>query len=458
MFQLKLLTRSTPLRLTRGFHASTSVKLDDPYKTLGVDRNASTSQIKKAYYKLAKQFHPDVNKDKGAEDKFHGLQEAYDILSDPEKKSKYDQFGASAFGQGGDGGFGGGGNPYGGFGGGNPFAGFNGGAGGAGNPFGDINFEDIFGFGGRTRGRGGIQHFQGEDIEILRTISFKESMFGKSIKVSYDSIGQCDTCHGSGLKTGKKKNTCRSCGGTGSQMHVLQGGFHMSSTCRSCQGSGVTVDPSDECGTCHAEGVKKIVKETNINIPRGIKDGTTLRVSGAGDAPHMATSNSYKLSNGDLLIRIRVKPDENFTRVNNDIVYKVEIPMTTAALGGVIEVPTLEEERIKLKIPSGSEFGRVIRIPDRGVPLQNNRAGDLLVVLNIKPMRPMNTTQRVLLEAVADAFGDHTAKREDPNWKPLEDVTKDCESPSNLKRIESFLSDTFKKVLGKKDEENKNSK
>lgn len=453
MFQLKLVAKRGGVGLSRGFHASGRSLLDDPYKTLGVERSASTSQIKKAYYKLAKQFHPDVNKEKGAEDKFHGLQEAYDILSDPEKKAKYDQYGASAFGQGagggGPGGFGG--NPYGGFGGGNPFGGFNG---GAGNPFGDINFEDIFGFGGRTGGRGGVQHYQGEDIEILRTITFKESIFGKSIRVSYDSIGQCDTCHGSGMKSGKKKSTCRACGGTGSQMHVLQGGFHMSSTCRSCQGTGVTVDPADECGTCHGEGVKKFVKETNINIPKGIKDGSTLRVSGAGDAPHMPTSNSYKLSNGDLLIRVRVKPDEHFTRVNNDIVYKVEIPMTTAALGGTIDVPTLEGDRVKLRVPAGSEFGRVITIPDRGVPLSNNRRGNLLVILNIKPMRPLNTTQRVLLEAVADAFGDHTAKREDPNWKPLEDVAKDCESPSNLKRIESFLSDTFKKVLGKKNDDN----
>lgn len=434
--------------VTRGFHSTSAVKLDDPYKTLGVDRNASSSQIKKAYYKLAKQYHPDVNKEKGAEEKFHDLQEAYDILSDADKKAKYDQFGASAFGQGADQGFGGG-NPYGGFGGGNPFGGF--GGGGAGNPFGDINFEDLFGFGGRTRGHRGVQHYQGEDIEILRTITFKEAVFGKSINVSYEAIDQCNTCHGSGMKTGKKKQTCRTCGGTGSQMHVLQGGFHMQSTCRACQGSGVQADPADECGTCHGDGVKKIVKETKITIPKGVKDGSTLRVSGAGDAPHMTTSNSYKLSNGDLLIRIRVKPDEHFSRVGNDIVYKIDIPMTTAALGGTIEVPTLEDQKIKLKIPAGSEHGRRISIPDRGVPLGNSgHRGNLIVVLNIKPLRPQNTTQRVLLEAVADAFGDHTAKREDPNWKPLEDITKDCETPSNLKRIESFLSDTFKKVLGSK--------
>lgn len=435
---------------TRFFHSSRSTLVpSDPYKTLGVDKSASAGQIKKAYYKLAKQFHPDVNKEPEAEGKFHELQEAYDILSDPQKKEQWDQFGAAGFGgAGGPGGHPyGGGNPFGG----SPFGGNPFGAGGAqGNPFDGFgfNFEDLFGGGaGRARsgGRGGIQHFQGEDIEIPTTISFKDSIFGSGVKVKYDSISQCGDCHGSGLKNGKKKKTCGVCGGSGSQMHVLQGGFHMQSTCRSCGGSGVTIDPSDECTHCHGEGVKNQAKETEVQLPGGIKDGSRVRVAGAGNAPHMTTSSSYKLSNGDLIIRVRVTPDKKFRRDGLNIIYPVEIPMTTAALGGIIEVPTLEEQTIKLRIPSGSDYGRVISIPERGVP-SGGRRGDLKVILSIKPLKPTNATQRVLLEALADSVGDTTAKREDPSWKPLKDLTdKDPEAH------EGGLKGFFKKFWSDKD-------
>lgn len=448
----------------RQFHSTKLLRLEDPYKTLGVDKNASASQIKKAYYKLAKKFHPDVNQEKGADEKFHSLQEAYDILSDPQKKEQYDQFGAAAFNQGGAGGAGGhpygGGNPFGGFGNFGGFGGF-GGQQAGGSPFGNINFEDLFGgftnARGSSGGRGGFQHYQGEDIEILKTITFKDSIFGSKLKVNYSAIVECNTCHGSGLKKEKKRSTCPSCGGTGVQTHALQGGFRMQSTCNVCNGTGTIIKPGDECNTCYGEGVKQQVKQTEVRLPAGIKDGSRIRVANAGDAPHMPKTSGVQLSNGDLIIRIRVQPDPNFKREGKDLIYESEIPMTTAALGGIIEVPTLDGSKIKLKVPSGSQSGKTIDIPDMGVPLSDHgsRRGLLRIVLKIKTLKPMNATQVALLEAVADAFGDSTAKRVDPNWKPLEGVfkegeDKDVEHPNNLKRLNSFLNSAFKKILGEK--------
>lgn len=455
--------------LYRQFHSTNITKLNDPYKTLGIDKSASASQIKKAYYKLAKKLHPDVNQEKGADEKFHELQEAYDILSDPQKKEQYDQFGAAAFNQGGAGGPSG--HPYGG---GNPFAGFSGFGGFGGHSsqggFEGINFEDLFGgafgggFGGQGRRGGGFQHFQGEDIEILKTISFKDAIFGTKVQVNYSAVVECNTCHGNGLKQGKKKSTCRVCNGTGSVTHVLQGGFHMASSCKSCSGTGVEIKHEDQCETCHGEGVKTQIKQTEIRLPAGIKDGSRLRVANAGDAPHMTKSSSYKLSNGDLIIRVRIQPDPIFRRDGRDLICQIEIPMTTAALGGNVEVPTIDGPKIKLRVSSGSQSGKVAEIPNKGIPLNDSPNADrglLKVILNVKTLKPTNATQIALLEAVADAFGDNNAKRLDPDWKPLEGVFQDngndkssaCEHPNNLKRIESFLSKTFKKIIGNEDKD-----
>lgn len=465
------------LNNVRKFHSSSICKLDNPYKTLGVDSNASASEIKKAYYKLAKKYHPDINQEEGAEKRFHSLQEAYDILSDPKKKEQFDQFGSAAFDQ--NGGAGNSGHPYGG----NPFAGGFGGFGGfsqngGGNPFGDINFEDLFGgfgsqHGGRSRRSGGMQTFKGEDIEILKTISFKESIFGTKVKVIYSALTECNTCNGSGLKKNKKKSTCSSCNGTGSQIHTLQGGFQMAATCKSCDGTGVSIKHGDECNKCHGEGVDTEMKQTEIQLPSGLKDGSRIRVQQAGDAPHINKSNSYKLINGDLIIKVKVKNDLNFSRSGSNLIYKANIPMTTAALGGIIEVPTLDDITVRLKISAGTQNGRIIEIPDKGVPIggnMNNR-GSLNVIINIQTLTPVNATQTALLEAVADAFGDSTAKRMDPNWKPLEGIfnkddnnkTQDstkaaadaCEHPNNVKRIETFLKDAFKKIMG---DQNNNDK
>lgn len=465
----------------RLFHSTRLAKIENPYKILGVDKNASSSQIKHAYYRLAKKYHPDVNKAPNAEEKFHTIQQAYDILSDPKKKQQFDQFGSAGFGSNGQAGSSAyGGNPFGGFGGartGNPFDGFG------------INLDDLFsGFAGRHGGAGSssygganpfggarstIQHFQGEDIEVLKTISFKDAIFGTTVAVKYNSLNKCATCSGSGLKPGHKKTTCPSCHGTGSQVRILQAGFQMASTCKQCGGTGVVINHDDQCDVCHGRGVMNQRKETEVRLPQGIKDGSRIRVAGAGDSPNTTTSSGYVLTNGDLIIRVRVRPDKDFTREGNNLVYKCYIPMTTSCLGGTVEVPTLDGQIVKLRIPAGAEQDRVIAIPDKGVPYGGGRRGDEKVVVKIIPMKPTNATQTALLEALADAFGDTTAKKTDPSWKPLEsmgldqsstnsndktnsDDNKSQKGHSAPERIQSFLSSAFKRI--RKEFDSKNNK
>ncbi|VEU20995.1 DEKNAAC101789 [Brettanomyces naardenensis] len=450
-------------RSLRSFHSSSASLIEDPYKVLGIDKNSSPSQIKKAYYKLAKQYHPDVNKATDAEEKFHSLQEAYDILSDPKKKLQYDQFGAAGFGPSGAGGPAGsqgaayGGNPFGGFGGartGNPFEGFG------------INLDDLFGMGGRRGGGAGnpfggsarstIQHFQGEDIEMLKTISFKEAIFGTTVAVKYDALSKCGVCEGTGLKQGRKKTTCPTCNGTGSQVHFLQAGFQMASTCSTCGGTGVIIKHEDQCTSCHGEGVVNQRKETEVRLPQGIRDGSRIRVAGAGDAPHTTLSPTYILTNGDLIIRVRVKPDPDFTREGNNLIYKCKIPMTTACLGGKVDIPTLDGQKVKLRIPSGAEQGRIISIPDKGVPFGNGRRGDEKVVIELQAMKPETATQTALLEALAEAFGDTAANKVDPSWKMGaeegdEGETKGEKKPlSALEKVQKFLSGSFKRIKEEK--------
>lgn len=436
----------------RPFHALRPALLDDPYKTLGVGQLALALEIKKAYYKLAKQFHPDVNKDEGAETRFHNIQEAYEVLLDSDKKAQYDQFGAAAFDQngGGGGGFGGGGFGAGGFHSGNPFGQ------GAGSPFGNINFEDIFGsaFGGGAggaRGRPQPRTYVGDNVEIMKTILFRDAVFGTKIQVNYSALEECGTCHGSGLKKGKNKSTCKQCGGLGQTVHYMQGGFQMASTCGGCGGSGVQIASSDACGTCRGHGATQLQQNNTIDLPPGLTDGAKLRVPGAGDAPEIARDAEIRTTRGDLIVRVRVTPDKRFSVLGNDIVHTLEVPMTTAALGGLIAVPTVDgDANIHIKIPSGTQPGRVISVPQRGMPIGRSllNRGDMKVVVNVRTLRPETATQTALLEALADTFDDALARRSG-EWEASGEKNPDCDHPSRLKRIETFLANTFKKLGGK---------
>ncbi|CUM65313.1 uncharacterized protein PRCAT00002948001 [Priceomyces carsonii] len=443
-------------RKTRSFHSSSRSLIDfDPYKTLGVEKSSSAKDIKNAYYKLVKKYHPDVNKEKDSEKRFHKIQESYELLSDKEKRAQYDQYGASAFDANGNSNPYAGGNPFGGPNGGNPF-------GGQGNPFGGMgfDFEDLFkqafaGGGGGAGGRGGlfVTEHVGDNIEVLKSISFKEAIFGKKVLINYKAVDSCGTCSGSGMKKGKKKATCPTCHGTGQSTHIM-GGFHMSSTCNTCHGSGVVIPKSDQCGSCHGTGVEEVPKSTNVDLPCGIADGTRLRIPGGGDAPFITKDPYNQTRNGDLIIRVHVAKDPVFSRQDNKIVVKQDIEMTTAALGGEIVVPTVDGQNVKLKIRQGVQNGRKLTIPEKGVPINRNvnNRGDMEVILNVKTLVPETPVQTALLEALADAFNDKNAKRTDAHWKLDldEDETKIDETydekdlhPSKLKRIGKFLGNFF---------------
>lgn len=430
---------ATPLR---SFH-STGVHsvMKDPYKTIGVDRTASASEIKKAYYKLAKQYHPDINKEKGADEKFQDIQAAYEVLSDESKKKQYDQFGAAAFDEtGGSSGFGGqsGGadgpfNPFGNFGG----FGFGGGPGGAQG----FSFEDLFG--GATRGRsrsGGMPVYKGDDVEISTTVSLEDVARGVAKEVEYSTLDDCGTCHGSGLKAGKSKKTCPSCNGSGTTVHIVQGGFQMAATCSTCSGSGVIIPRSSQCGTCHSRGVVNNTKKTVIDIPAGVPDGIRLRLSNEGDSPDVASDANVRKLKGDLYIRIKVRTHPTFQRERSDLLYTVNIPMTTAALGGKIEVPTLLKGKIRLNIPQATQSGMVITVPEEGLPVSDRKGkhGDYKVTVKVKVLKPTTATQTALLEALADSFSDNTARRVSPTWKPeastfSEGASASSDSPEKTK-------------------------
>jgi len=391
---------------------------------LGVSRNASASDIKKAYYGLAKKYHPDTNKDPSAKDKFTEAQAAYELLSDPKKKEAYDTYGSAAFDQGagfdpgaaGANPFAGQGNPFAGFGG----AGFGGAQGGFGSAF---NFEDLFGaFAGQARrgGRGRRSAFTeevyvGDNIEVQTNISFMEAAKGAMKDIWITPLVQCQTCHGSGLKKGVKKSKCSSCDGSGTRVHFMQAGFQMASTCDTCGGSGVEVPKGGDCTTCRGDGAVRERRKVTVDIPGGVEDGMRLRVNGEGDMPPMghAGSENAKAQKGDLYVFIRVAPDPKFARSGSDILYTASIPLTTAVLGGEITVPTLDGT-VKVRVPTGTGTGDRITLSGMGMTKIGSRKGakgDLRVEFKVSMPKYLNANQRTILEMLADELGDKNAKR-----------------------------------------------
>ncbi|ROT40510.1 hypothetical protein SODALDRAFT_97693 [Sodiomyces alkalinus F11] len=403
----------------RTFHASpTSLAQKDPYKALGVDKSASPSDIKKAYYGLAKKYHPDTNKDPSSKEKFAEIQSAYEILSDPKKKEQYDQFGAAGFdpnGQPRADPFGGAGHPFSGFGG---HGGFQGGFGGG------FNFEDIFsafaGAQGSPFGRRGARNpFQeevlvGDNIEVQASISFMEAAKGTAKTLTITPLVACGTCSGSGLKQGTKRTECKSCDGTGTRVHFMNGGFQMASTCGTCGGSGTTVPRGSECRPCGGNGVVRERKTITVDIPAGIEDGMRLRVDGAGDAPvtGKTADPNARAHKGDLYVFIRVAPDSKFKRAGSDILYTANIPITTAILGGEAAVPTLDGQ-VNVKIPTGTNTGDRITLSGMGMKKLSGRrgSGDLKVEFRVNMPKYLSANQRTLVEMLANEMGDKTAKR-----------------------------------------------
>ncbi|SMR54309.1 unnamed protein product [Zymoseptoria tritici ST99CH_3D1] len=418
--------RKHSLRGRRTFHATArSLATKDPYAALGISKSASAGEIKKAYYGLAKKYHPDTNKDPTAKEKFADAQSAYEILSDSKKKEMYDQYGAAAFdqGAGGPGGAGpggpfGGGNPFGGGG----FGGFGGGASGGGGFGADFNFEDLFsafgGSGARRGRRGGPfqeEVMVGENIEVQTNISFMDAAKGVEKEITITPLVQCKTCTGNGLKKGMSRSACKTCDGTGQRVHFMQGGFQMASTCGSCGGTGVTIPRGGECGTCRGEGAVREKKTVTVDIPGGVEDGMRLRVMGEGDYPPtgQAANASARSQKGDLYVFIRVAPDSKFSRSGSDVLYTASIPLTTAVLGGEIKIPTLDGD-VKVKVATGTGTGDKITMPGMGMKrlgARRGQQGDLKVEFKVQMPKYLSVNQRTIVEMLADEMDDKSAKR-----------------------------------------------
>ncbi len=359
----------------------------DLYETLGVARDASADELKKAYRKLAVKYHPDKNPDDAAaEAKFKDISSAYDNLKDPDKRAAYDRYGHAAF-QGGMGGGGGGGGH-------DPFDMFReafGGRGGGGG--GGGIFDEFFGGGGQSAG--GAAH--GSDLRYDLEITLEEAVKGCEKEIRYRRPIECKKCHGEGAEPGSKKVTCSTCGGAG-QVSSNRGFISFRQVCPSCQGAGQTIEKP--CGNCHGEGREMDTSTVKVRIPGGVSTGSKLRSSGKGEAGQMGGQA------GDLYIIVHVKEHELFERHDHDLFCEVPIKFTLAALGGSINVPTLFGKG-SLKIPSGTQTGTTFRLRGQGVPhLRGNGKGDLLIRMQVEVPTKLSGDQKKKLEEYAEACGD----------------------------------------------------
>ncbi len=356
----------------------------DPYEVLGVDRQATAESIKSSYRKLAMKYHPDRNPgDRRAEELFKEAAEAYDILSDPDKRAAYDRFGHAAFQGGGGGGGGGFHDPFDLF---REVFGSGGGTGGV--------FEHFFGgMGGGARPRG-----RGEDLRYDLQIRLEEAATGVEREIELRKLHRCATCQGNGAAPGARVETCRTCRGRG-QVVASRGFFQVAQTCPACQGAGRA--PDRPCPTCRGQGRAESTSRIKIKIPPGIQDGSRLRSTGNGEAGVQGGPP------GDLYIVIHVREHEVFVRDDEDLHCEVPVSFTTAALGGEINVPTLGG-RAGLKIPAGTQSGTVFKLRGKGMPvLQSTAHGDLLVRVVVEVPTRLTAEQRSKLQEFAETCGEH---------------------------------------------------
>ncbi|MCR9219333.1 MAG: molecular chaperone DnaJ [Alphaproteobacteria bacterium] len=343
----------------------------DYYDILGVERNASKDELKSAYRKLAMQYHPDRNPgDQEAEQRFKEVGEAYEALKDDQKRAAYDRFGHEAFEQGGFG---------------------NGGAGAGFGGFTDI-FEEMFGDfmgGGGGRGRRG-QSARGADLRYNLEVSLEDAFHGRKVEIRVPTSVPCETCHGSGAAEGAQPVACQTCGGDG-KVRASQGFFTIERTCPACQGEGRTIDKP--CGDCNGAGRVHKDKTLQVSIPRGVEDGTRIRLAGEGEAGLRGAPP------GDLYIFLSLAPHRLFQRQGADLACRVPIAMADAALGGDIEVPTIDGGRAKVKIPEGAQTGQQFRLRGKGMPvLQSAQRGDMYIELAVETPVKLTKRQKELLE------------------------------------------------------------
>ncbi|MCI8839652.1 MAG: molecular chaperone DnaJ [Oscillospiraceae bacterium] len=360
----------------------------DYYEVLGVAKTASDDELKKAYRKLAKQYHPDMNPgDKGAEAKFKEINEAYEVLSDKDKRAKYDQFGHAGV----DPNFGGGGfGGYGDFG-----------------DFGDFGFGDILGdllgggFGGRSANRSGPQ--RGESLRAGVTISFEEAAFGCEKEISLTRLESCESCHGSGCAPGTTAEVCPDCRGSGTvRVQQRMGGmaFTSSAPCSRCRGTGKIIH--QPCKSCGGGGNVRKQRKISVSVPQGINDKQAISLRGQGNA---GANNGPA---GDLIVEVRVKPHPYFQREGTSVLYECPVSFYQAAMGAELEIPTIDG-KVKYTLPAGTQPGTTFRLRGKGIPeLRGRGRGDQYVTVQVKVPASLTNQQRDALQAFAEAMGEST--------------------------------------------------
>lgn len=369
------------------------VTKQDYYEALGVSREAGKAEIKKAYLKLARQHHPDVNKEAGAESRFKEITEAYEVLSDDDRRAAYDRFGHAGV--------------NGGFGGGSPF--------GAGSPFEDI-FESFFGGGGRQQGPP-----RGADLQTSITIDFTESIFGVERELSVTRLQTCRTCSGNRSEPGSKPTTCLVCAGSGQVRRVQQtilGQFMTAVPCDRCGGEGVII--ANPCKSCHGEGRVRQTSNLTVSVPAGIEDGATLRLTGQGEAgPGGGPS-------GHLYVRIRVRPHKEFSRQGRNVLFEQHLNVFHATLGAEFEVPTVDGP-VQLKVPPGTQHGQTFRLRGHGAPdVRGGDRGDQIVTVKVHVPTQLTEEQRSLVEQLAETFGTARGQGQDRHNRGIFSRVKDA--------------------------------
>lgn len=361
----------------------------DYYEILGVSRNADKDEIKSAYRRMARKYHPDVNRDPGAEERFKEISRAYEVLSDPETKARYDRFGEAGVSGAGSGGVGFDPSDLGGF--------------------ADI-FETFFGggFGGatstQTRRRGPTR---GDDLRLDLRLKFTEAIFGGEKEIKIPHLETCTACNGTGAKKGSSPKTCGTCGGTGQVRRATRtpfGSFAQVSTCPTCNGEGQVIE--EKCESCGGQGRKQVNKKLKITIPAGVDNGTRLRVSGEGDAGTRGGPS------GDLYVYLSVEPDSHFRREGINILSEISISYLQAILGCKIKVPTIDGD-FEVQIPAGLQPNTVLTLEDKGVPKLGNSVsrGDHLLTVKVEIPTKISSEERELLEKLAQIKGEHTSKK-----------------------------------------------
>lgn len=363
----------------------------DYYEVLQVAKNASAEVIKKSYRHLAMQYHPDRNAGNSeAEAKFKEINEAYEVLKDEQKRAAYDRYGHAAFAQGG---------------GANPFD-FNfGSAGGFADIFSEV-FSDLMG--GRQSRREASNAYDGEDLRYDLQITLEEAYIGLEKEISFKTTKVCETCHGHGTKNGQEAPKCTTCGGSG-RVRRQHGFMLMETVCPNCQGSGHKI--SDPCPDCHGNGFINYKKDLKIKIPAGVDGGTRIRLAGEGAAGIRGGQN------GDLYVFINIKGHKLYERQGNDLYARIPISMTCAALGGSVEIPSVDGRKLELKIPSGTQTGHRLKIKNEGMPiLRSASKGDLWIEVKVETPVNLNARQKELLEEFRTISGEADCQPEEKGF------------------------------------------